>query len=75
MAGIGDNIRAETVSDRLELDYGELLNGSTDAIAAADELPQTVESSIDVAAVSKLLYVQPHHGRQTLSNGDSDEQA
>jgi hypothetical protein len=34
MAGIGDNVRAETVSDRLELDYGELLNGSTDAIAA-----------------------------------------
>jgi hypothetical protein len=38
MAGIGDNVRAETVSDRLELDYGELLNGSTDAIAA-DMMP------------------------------------
>lgn len=58
MSQIGDNISApyaEGVSDRLEQDYGELLDNAKNAIADADELPRTVESSIDVSTIADVV--------------------
>lgn len=54
---MGDNIApyAEGVTDRLEQDYGELLNNAKDTIADADELPHTVETSIDVSAIAAVV--------------------
>lgn len=55
---IGDNVGvpyAEGVLDRLELDYGQLLDNAKDTLSDADELPSTVESAIDVSAVAGIV--------------------
>lgn len=57
-ARLGDNIGApyaQGVADRLELDYAELLNNTGLTVADADDLPGTVESPIDVAAVAGVV--------------------
>jgi flagellar biosynthesis GTPase FlhF len=55
---MGDNIGApyaESVADRLEQDYGELLDNAKNTIADANDLPHVVESSIDVSAVAAVV--------------------
>jgi hypothetical protein len=54
---MGDNIvpYAEGVVDRLELDYGELLNSARDILTDSELLPRSVESDIDVAAIASMV--------------------
>ena len=55
---MGDNINArfaQTVADRLEDDFGEMLNNTSDALADAENLPTVVESSIDVGAIGDVI--------------------
>jgi hypothetical protein len=57
LARMGDNIDApyaQGVADRLEADYAELLSNAKDTLADAEELPQSVETSIDMAAVADV---------------------
>lgn len=58
LPNLGDNIGApyaEGVADRLELDYATLLENARDALSEADDMPLTVETSIDVSAVANLV--------------------
>jgi hypothetical protein len=44
----------EGLTDWLQQDYGELLSHARDLLADADELPSTVESSLDLSAVAAI---------------------
>ena len=54
---IGDNQApyAQAVTDRLELDYGELLNNAAIALGEAEALPVLVENSTDVADIAGIV--------------------
>jgi hypothetical protein len=55
---MGDNVTApyaEGLAERLELDYGELLTSTDDALSDAEGLPQVVESQIDVSAIAEIV--------------------
>ena len=56
--GIGDNIGipyAEGITDRLELDYSELLTNAGATIEAVAGLPKIVKSSTDVADIASVI--------------------
>jgi hypothetical protein len=71
---MGDNIDAayaQGITDRLEQDYGELLDNAKNTIADADDLPHTVESSIDVSAIAAVVVKL----RDVAARGESHRKA